>query len=168
LWAAVVLLPISIMLLFAERFGRLTASVGTRWLVMIGALAAAGGIAWVGSAPHPAPFWSRIVLGTAMFGLGTSVAVSALTNAAVAAVPEKCAGAASGLNHAVVRVAGLMAVALLGSIASPGASDAISAEGFRRGVLLCAAVVAAIGLLGSVRIRDDKAGGVTSESRPAD
>jgi MFS family permease len=162
LWAAVVLLPISIMLLFAERFGRLTSAVGTRWLVMGGALSAAAGIAWIGSAPHPVPFWSHIIVGTALFGLAISAAVSALTHAAVAAVPEEFAGAASGLNHAVVRAAGLMSVALLGSIAAPGASDVISAEGFQRAVLLCAAIVAAGGLAGSVRLRDEDAGGVAA------
>ena len=161
-WAAVVLLPISVMLLFAERFGRLTSSVGTRWLVMGGVLLAAGGIAWIGGASHPVPFWSHIILGTTGFGLGISVAVSALTHAAVAAVPENCAGAASGLNHAVVRAAGLIAIALLGSVAAPGPSDAMSAEGFGRAVLLCAAVVAAGGLAGSARLRDDEAGGVSS------
>jgi MFS family permease len=160
MWAAVVLLPMSIMLLFAERFGRLTASVGTRWVVLGGALLAAGSLAWIGSAPHPVPFWSHIILGTACLGLGISAAVSALTHAAVAAVPETCAGAASGLNHAVVRAAGLIAVALLGSIAAPGASDAISADGFQRAVLMCAAVVAAGGIAGGVRLRDDKPGGV--------
>jgi hypothetical protein len=160
MWAAVVLLPMSIMLLFAERFGRLTASVGTRWVVLGGALLAAGSLAWIGSAPHPVPFWSHIILGTACLGLGISAAVSALTHAAVAAVPDTCAGAASGLNHAVVRAAGLIAVALLGSIAAPGASDAISADGFQRAVLMCAAVVAAGGIAGSVRLRDDKPGGV--------
>lgn len=159
-WAAVVLLPISIMLLFAERFGRLTSSVGTRWVVLAGALLAAGGLAWIGSAPHPVPFWSHIILGTTCLGLGISAAVSALTHAAVAAVPEACAGAASGLNHAVVRAAGLIAVALLGSIAAPGASDVISADGFQRAVLMCATVVAAGGIAGSVRLRDDKPGGV--------
>jgi MFS family permease len=161
-WAAVVVLPISIMLLLAERFGRLTSTVGTKWLVLGGVLAAAGGIGWIGSAAHPVPFWSHLILGTALFGLGISLAVSALTHAAVAAVPEQCAGAASGLNHAVVRAAGLTAVALLGSLAAPGTSDTLSAEGFRRAVFICAAVVAAGGLAGA-RLRDDEAGGLASK-----
>lgn len=163
-WAAVVLLPISIMLLLAERFGRLTSALGTKPLVISGALAAAAGIAWIGAGPHPIPFWSHLIAGTTMFGLGMSVAVSALTHAAVAAVPENCAGAASGLNHAVVRAAGLVAVAALGSIATPGSSEIISAEGFRRAVLICAAIVAAGGVAGSVRLRDAEAGGVPAES----
>jgi MFS family permease len=163
LGAAITLLPMSIALLFAERFGRLTSSVGTRWLAVISGLAAAAGIAWIGSAPHPVPLWSHIVVGITVFGLAVSGAVSALTHAAVAAVPEEFAGTASGLNHAVVRAAGLVSVALLGSIAAPGTTDVISAEGFQRAVLLCAAIVAVVAIAGSARIRDEEAGGVSTE-----
>jgi hypothetical protein len=162
-WAAIVLLPMSLMLLLAERFGTLTAAVGARPIAIGGALSAAFGIAWMGSAPHPVPFWSHIIVGSALFGLGISLAVSALTHAAVAAVPETCAGAASGLNHAVVRAAGLVAVALLGSLAAPGLSDAISAEGFQRSLLTCAAMVAAGGVVGSALLRDDAPGGISPE-----
>lgn len=105
-----------------------------------------------------------MIVGTTMFGLGMSVSVSALTHAAVAAVPVNCAGAASGLNHAVVRAAGLIAVAALGSIATPGASEVISTEGFRRAVLVCAAIVSAGGVAGSAQLRDGEAGGVAAAS----
>jgi MFS family permease len=160
--AAGVVLPISVMLLLSERFGRLTAALGTRWLVLAGALLAAGGIAWIGGASQPVAFWSRLILGTTAFGLGISMAVPGLTHAAVAAVPKEHAGAASGLNHAVVRAAGLTAIALLGSLAAPGASDAVSAEGFQRAMQLCAVVVAAGGVAASARLRDSEAGGVMS------
>jgi hypothetical protein len=164
LWSAFVLLPISIMLLLAERFGRLTSAVGAKPLAIGGALTAGAGIAWIGSAPHPIAFWSHIILGTTVFGLGMSVGVSSLTHAAVAAVPENCAGAASGLNHAVVRTAGLIAVAVLGSVATSGTSDLISAEGFTFALLLCAAIVVAGGIAGSAALRDDEAGGVAGGS----
>jgi hypothetical protein len=156
--AAVILLPMSVMLLLAERFARLTTSVGTRWLIVAGALSAGAGIGWIGAQPLPA--WWHIVVGTGVFGFGLSVAVSALTHAAVAGVPESCAGAASGLNHAVVRAAGLASVALLGSIAAPGLSDAVSAEGVRIAMLVCAAVVIGGGVAGGVLLRDDEPGGV--------
>jgi MFS family permease len=160
--AAAVVLPISVMLLLAGRFGRLTSAVGTKWLVVGGALLAAGGLAWIASASQPVPLWSRLIFGTTAFGLGLSIAVPALTHAAVAAVPDEYAGAASALNHAVVRAGGLIAIAVLGSIAAPGASDVVSPEGFQRAMLLCAVVVAAGGVAASARLRDDEAGGVTS------
>jgi hypothetical protein len=130
-------------------------------VVIGGALTAGAGIAWIGGAPHPIPFWSYIIVGTTLFGLGMSVAVSALTHAAVAAVPADCAGAASGLNHAVVRAAGVMAVAALGSLATPGTSDVISAEGFRHAVWLCAAIVTVGGAAGA-QLRDRESGGVAA------
>jgi hypothetical protein len=160
LWAAVLLLPMSVMLFFAERFSRLTALTGAQRLIVAGTLAAAAAIAWLGATGHPLR-WPHMILATGLFGLGTSFAVSALTHAAVAAVPETCAGAASGLNHAVVRVAGLGAVALLGSIAAPGATAVVSAEGVQRALLTCSAIVAAGGLLGSALLRDDEPGGLT-------
>ena len=160
LWSAVVLLPMSASLLLAERFGTLATRIGTRPLVVTGAVAAAAGLAWIAASPHPVPFWSRMMVGTGLFGLGLSIAVSTLTHAAVAAVPVTCAGAASGLNHAVVRAAGLAAVALLGSVAAPGVSDAISAEGFRRAMLVCTAIVAVGGIVGTVPLRDQAPGGV--------
>jgi MFS family permease len=163
-WAAIVLLPMSVMLLFAERFGKLTAVVGTRPLVVAGAFAASAGIAWMGGSPHPVPFWSHLMVGTALFGLGVSAAVSTLTHAAVAAVPESCAGVASGFNHAVVRAAGLLAVAALGSVAAPGVSDAISAEGFQRAMLTCAAIVAVGALAGTAHLRDDEPGALSATS----
>jgi hypothetical protein len=110
------------------------------------------------------PFWSHIIAGTTMFGLGMSVAVSSLTHVAVAAVPDTYAGAAPGLNHAVVRAAGLLSVALLGSIAAPGASKMISAEGFQPALPLCAAVVAAGARARGAILRDEAAGGVAANS----
>jgi MFS family permease len=161
--AAAILLPLSAMLLLAERFGRLTSSIGTRWVVLGGVIVAAAGAAWIGSAPHPVPLWSHIILGNALVGLGVSLTVPALTHVAVAGVPEEYAGAASGLNHAVVRAAGLFAIALLGWVAAPGRSPLISADGFQHAMLLCAAVVGLGGLAGSLRLRDDEPGGVESE-----
>lgn len=162
--AALVLLPISVLLFFAERFGKLAAAAGTRTLIVSGAAIGAAAIAWLATGPEPLPFWSRIIAGTAAFGLGISLAVSAITHVAVAGVPDNCAGAASGLNHAVVRLAGLAAVALLGAIAAPGASDAVTTEGFRRAMLVCAVVVATVGLTGAAFVRDDEPGGLESEA----
>jgi hypothetical protein len=125
-----------------------------------GALAAAAGIGWIGSSPHPVPFWSHMIAGTSVFGFGLSVAVLALTHAVVAGVPETCAGTAFGLNHAVVRTAGLVSVALLGSLAAPGMSDSVSAEGVQRALVTCAAVVGAGGILGSAFLSDDQPGGL--------
>lgn len=160
LMAAFTLLPLSMMLFFAEPLGRLAARVGTRVLLVTGVITATAGLCWMALGAHPLPFW-WLAAGTALFGLGISLVVSALTHAAVAGVPETCAGAASGLNHAVVRAAGLVAIALLGSIAAPGTSDAVSDVGFSRAMLVSASIVAWGGLLGSALIRNEEPGGLS-------
>lgn len=163
--AAVILLPISVMLLLAEPFGRLAARVGTRILLIVGAASAAAGIFWIAQAPHPLAFWSRMIVGTTLYGFGISLSVSAVTHAAVAAAPKSCAGAASGLNHAVVRAAGLVAIALLGSLAAPGVSDSITTEGFTYAMLICSGVVGVVGVAGSLFIRDEEPGGLSTDAQ---
>ena len=116
-------------------------------------------------ATHPVPVWV-LATGCVCFGLGLSIAVSPLTHAAVAAVPESCAGAASALNHASVRAAGLVAVALLGSIAADP-SAVVSADGVRRAIMVCAAIVALGGLTGGLLLRDDEPGGLSKHANQA-
>lgn len=166
-WAGASVLPISLMLLLAEPFARLTSRVGTRGLVTAGSIVAGAGVMWVATGPHPLPFWSRIVVGTSVFGLGISMAASALTHAAVSAVPEDCAGAASGLNHAMVRAAGVVSIALLGSLAAEGQPNGVSVRGFQRAAITCGVFVAVFGVAGGAALRDEEPGGLTAaNARP--
>jgi hypothetical protein len=64
-----------------------------------------------------------------------------------------------------VRIAGLLAVALLGSIAASDASGDVTAEGVKRAMLVCAGVVGVGGVLGSALLRDEEPGGL--EARDA-
>lgn len=163
--AAIALLPLSAMLVLSEPFGRVAARIGARTLVIAGVITAVAGVSWIAVGPQPLGLWSHLCVGTGLFGLGTSMAVSALTHAAVAAVPETCAGVASGLNHAIVRAAGLVAIALLGAIAAPGFSEVVSEDGFRRSMVTCACVVATLGVSGSLWLRDEEPGGFLRQAQ---
>jgi hypothetical protein len=103
------------------------------------------------------PLWAAIVVGTAVFGLGVSIAVSPVTQAAVAAVGESCAGAASALNHAVVRAAGLVGIAALGYIIG-GQTAEPSLDAFRTAMSTCGLVGASCGIGGALLLRDEEAG----------
>nr|WP_255599345.1 MFS transporter [Hasllibacter sp. MH4015] len=63
-------------------------------------------------------FWLAVMPGTILLGLGLGLVVSPLSTAIMGSVPEDRSGTASGLNNAVSRVAGLIAVALMGSVAA--------------------------------------------------
>ncbi|HEY8549190.1 MAG TPA: MFS transporter [Vicinamibacterales bacterium] len=158
--AGLTVLPISLMLFFAEPFGRLAARVGTRLPIAAGSVMAGAGILWMASGTHPLPFWSHLVPGTTMFGLGVSLSVSPLTHAAVSAVPEGCAGAASAFNHAIVRAAGLLSIALLGSIAAD--ERQLSVDGFMHALWVCGSLVAAAGVVFALRIRNEAPGGLSA------
>jgi len=112
-------LPISVLI------GVLSAPAG-RWADQIGAgpLMAAGSalvaLAYGGLALVAArgQFWAEIVPLMALAGTGLGLVVAPLTAAVMAGASEGEQGAASGINNAVARVAGLLAVALLGKLAS--------------------------------------------------
>jgi MFS family permease len=92
-----------------------------------------------------------------VFGAGMTLTVSPLTATVLDAAPDRFAGSASGVNNAVARAAGLLAVAIIpgiagiagGAYADPVALDA----GFRMCVLISAGlvVVAAVVSFASIR-----------------
>jgi MFS family permease len=160
--ASLAILPLSLMMFFAAPFAKLSTRIGSRALVAAGSLVATVGAGWIAAAPPALPFWSAIVIGTALFGLGVSLAVSPLTHAAVGAVEQSRAGAASALNHAVVRAAGLAGIAMLGVLAGSGDGNGLSLEGFRSAMSACGLVGAACGLGGAFLLKDGEAGALAA------
>ena len=63
-------------------------------------------------------FWGAVVPLASLIGLGMAFVVSPLSTAVMAAVPDTRSGAASGVNNAVSRVAGLVAIASMGPLAA--------------------------------------------------
>ena len=102
--------------MLAETLGTAATRYGTRRMVMLGSIMAAAGVLWIATAPHPLPFWSRIIVGCTIFGIGASLTISPLAQA-TRSVPISYAGVASALNHATARASGLIAIALFGSSA---------------------------------------------------
>lgn len=151
LWSGVSVLPIAVVMLFAGRFGALASVSGSRLLVVMGVTIAGTALVWLAAGPEPLAFGSRILPGTAAFGIGLAMAVAPLTDAAVSSLPSGDAGAASGLHHAVVRASGVLAIATVGAVVERSAfASAATGDAFRLGLFVCAAVVLVPGVLAGV------------------
>ena len=78
----------------------------------------------------------RVFPGILVIAIGMSGAVAPLTTAVLSSVDSAHTGSASGLNSAVARIAGMVAVALLGGVL--GTSGQVLTSGFDAGMIACA------------------------------
>jgi EmrB/QacA subfamily drug resistance transporter len=118
-------LPISVLIgLLSAPAGRMADRWGAGPLMAAGStlVALAYGGLWL-AAPL-GQFWWAVVPLTVVAGLGLGLVVAPLTAAAMQGAEDGEQGAASGINNAVARVAGLIAVALLGRVAGSAYGDA--------------------------------------------
>jgi hypothetical protein len=96
-----------------------------------------------------------VLPGISVFGLGLSATVAPLTATVLASADVRHAGVASGVNNAVARAAGLLAVAglpLAVGLSGAGLSAADFESGFRKAMVVCAALLAAGAVLSAMTI----------------
>ena len=145
--AGAALLPLSIVLgVLSRPVGRWAQRIGARPLLVAGPLLAGLGFALLGVRAGDAGYWTGVLPGMAALALGMTLAVAPLTTTVMGAVPQERSGVASGINNAVARVAGLLAVAVLGVLAA--GPDGVA--GFRRVAwagAACAMAAAAVAAL---------------------
>jgi EmrB/QacA subfamily drug resistance transporter len=129
--AGISLIPLTIiMALLSRRWGALSDRIGPRLLMGFGPIAAGIGLMWMGRLDADVNYVTDLLPGILVFGLGLSATVAPLTNTVLGAVPQHHAGVASGINNQVSRVAGLLAIAVVGAVVAgvfaskPGVGDA--------------------------------------------
>lgn len=160
--AGAALLPITvIMLLLAARFGALAQRIGPRLPMAVGPLVSAAGLAMFTRLSGGSSYQWQVLPAVAVFGLGLAVFVAPLTATVLGAVPATRAGIASGVNNAVARAAGLLAVAALPVIVglTGRAYDNAAAYlgPFRAAIWICVGLHVAGGLLSALTISDERA-----------
>ena len=154
------LLPVTlVMLLLSARSGALAARIGPRRQMAFGPLLCAAGVLLLREIGPDADYLRDVVPGVVVFGLGLACTVAPLTVTVLAAVEERRAGLASGVNNAVARTAGLLAVAVLPVAAGITGDDYRAPEQFAQGyevaMLLTAGLLVIGGALAWALVRDD-------------
>jgi len=119
--AGLAFLPFAILLILMSRWaGALADRVGPRLPLITGSLLAGAGFCWLafaGLTSGPANYWTTFFPGVILFGIGMGFTVAPLSASVMGSVPEHAVGVASGINNAVSRMAGVLAIAILGALA---------------------------------------------------
>ena len=138
--AGAALLPFALIMGFGASFsGAVADRLGPRLLLTAGPVIAACGLATFAVVDFQKPYGTGVFPPIVLLGVGMAMTVPPLTSTVMAAAGQAHAGIASGVNNAVARVAGLLAVAALGvvffasfshhlsALTSPQASEALNA-----------------------------------------
>ncbi|MCC3293636.1 MFS transporter [Arthrobacter sp. zg-Y411] len=145
-------LPVA-MLLFSTYFGRMSGRYGPRAFMAAGPAICGTGFLLLLTVQPPVDLVTELLPGLLLFGFGLSVMVAPLTTAVLGALREEEAGIGSAVNNAVSRVAGLIAVALVGTVSG----GALGYPGFRQTALTAAGLFFAAALIAVLGIRNPNA-----------
>jgi EmrB/QacA subfamily drug resistance transporter len=165
--------PISVLLfVLSPRFGRIASGTGPRLPMTAGPIVGGVGLLLMLRIGADAEYVTEVLPAVLVFGLGLAATVAPLTATVLDAVPEHQVGIASGINNGVSRVAGLLAIAVLGAVISarfaaiagdgvtggPLTADAAAAStsAFHLGVLIAAILMIAGGIASGLGIENPK------------
>jgi EmrB/QacA subfamily drug resistance transporter len=145
---------------------QVVARTGPRPLAVAGLAIAAAGMVVMGHAPAAADYWSQVLPGMIVLGLGAGLSFVSITTAALEGVEDSVSGIASGLLSTTVQIGGALGVALLvGVVVTQRANDLVAsgsaplaaqAGGLQLAFLIAAAVALVASLVALVALGSSK------------
>ncbi len=176
--------PVSLTLFFlSPRWGRLASGTGPRLPMTLGPIVGGVGLLMLLRVDSSAAYVADVLPAIVVFGLGLSATVAPLTATVLDSVDERHVGIASGVNNGVSRVAGLLAIAVLGAVisaqfdASAGAGVAVgpltaaapgpSTDAFHLGIAIAGALMILGGIVSALGIENPRQRGEAFPTRGA-
>jgi EmrB/QacA subfamily drug resistance transporter len=153
-------LPVTLlMLLLSARSGALAERIGPRIPLTLGPLVIAAGLLLMTRIDPGDSYLTSVLPAVCVFGLGLTLVVAPVTATVLAAADERHSGIASGINNAISRVGGLLAVAVLPLIAGLTGTrfydPAAMTSGFHTAMVACAILAALGGAVAWLTISSD-------------
>jgi EmrB/QacA subfamily drug resistance transporter len=154
--AGLSLLPVTVVVFFlSPRMGRLSMQYGPRLFMALGPIIAGTAVIAYTRLPTNVNYWVDLLPPLLVFSLGLAMTVAPLTTTVLADAGPGDAGTASGVNNAIARIAGLLAIAILG-IAAAGGGDHLTVHGFHVTMGAVAGLLISGGLIGAIGIRNPR------------
>jgi len=157
--SGVALLPLTfVMLLLSARSGRLATRIGPRLQMSVGPVVVGAGLALLGRIATDPSYPGGVLPAVLVFGFGLAITVAPLTITALGAVSDEHSGLASAVNNDVARIGGLIAVAVLPTLAGISGTSYLHpvqlSEGFRKAVLIAGGLCVVAGAVAALGIRN--------------
>ena len=163
--------PVSVLLfVLSPRFGRLASGSGPRLPMTAGPIVGGIGLLLMLRVGPEADYVADLLPAIVVFGVGLAATVAPLTATVLDSVEERRVGIASGVNNGVSRVAGLLAIAVLGAVISAqfdssvgrevasgpltAAAPDASTDAFHLGILIAGLLMIAGGIASWIGIED--------------
>ena len=157
------IVPVTVvMFALSRRFGGLADRLGPRVFMGTGPLVSSCGILLLLRTGLDTDYVTDLLPALLVFALGLSLTVAPLVATVLAEADESDAGIASAINNAIARVAGLVAVSVVGVVVASTlvddtfAANTASVRAFHQTVLICAGLVATGGILGAIGIANPR------------
>ena len=143
--------PVTIILfVLSSKFGSLSGKYGPRAFMTLGPIVSGLGILLMLRVNIPTDYWTQLLPGIIVFGLGLAATVAPLTSAILGSIKSSQAGIGSAINNAVARIAGLLAIAVIGIFIG----DEVSQNSFHTGLIVCATLLILGGVVSGFGIQN--------------